>query len=166
MTKAISTNNSLHPTRFAVVGCGGMGMRHAEIIAATPGARLVAAFDKDSKRAAQLASKFSVRVVSSYGEIVGADDIDVVMLCTPSSLHAEEGIAAAEAGKSIFTEKPIDTVPERARQLIEVARSKGVCLSVVSQNRWIEGSWALKRALDAGLLGRPLHAHVSVKWHR
>jgi len=154
------------PTRFAIIGCGTMGQRHTEIITATKGARVVAVFDTDARRSAELAGKYNVRATGSFESIVRADDVDVVMLCTPSSLHAEAGIAAAEAGKAIFTEKPIDTEPARGRQLIAAAKAKGVCLSVVSQNRWIEGAWALKQALDTGLLGRPLHAHVSVKWHR
>jgi len=165
-SKATQAGEALTPTWFAVVGCGTMGMRHTEIIQATEGASVVAAFDKDAERARELAKKFGVRQAASYEEILQSDDVNVVMLCTPSSLHADYGIAAAEAGKDIFTEKPIDTEPERARRLIAAAKANNVCLSVVSQNRWIEGSWALKQALDRQMLGRPLHAHVSVKWHR
>lgn len=162
----MSESGKARDARFGIIGCGNMGMRHAEIITATPGASVTVAFDKDAKRAAELAAKFKARSTDSYDEIVRAKDVDVVMLCTPSSLHAEQGIAAAEAGKDILTEKPIDTDPARARGLIAAAQAHRACLSVVSQNRWIEGSWALKQALDAGMLGRPLHAHVSVKWHR
>jgi len=161
-----SAGGSGAPTRFAIVGCGTMGFRHTEVIAATPGAAVVAAFDKEANRASELAKKFKIRQAASYEEILRSDDVDVVMLCTPSSLHADYGIAAAEAKKDIFTEKPIDTDPERARRLIAAAATNRVCLSVVSQNRWIEGSWALKQALDRQMLGRPLHAHLSVKWHR
>jgi len=153
-------------TRFAIIGCGTMGVRHSEIITATEGASVVAVFDKDAQRAAELAAKLGVRLATRYDDIVRADDVDAVMLCTPSALHAEDGIAAAEAGKDILTEKPIDTDPARARRLIAAAEANRVCLSVVSQNRWIEGAWTLKQALEAGALGRPLHAHVSVKWHR
>jgi len=152
--------------RFAVIGCGTMDLRHSEIIAATSGAAVVACFDKDAGRAAELAKRFAARQASSYGEILRSDDVDVVMLCTPSSLHADCGIAAAEAKKDIYTEKPIDTEPERARRLIAAAQANKVCLTVVSQNRFLDGSWAIKQALDREMLGRPLHAHVSVKWHR
>jgi len=143
-----------------------MGLRHTEIIRATEGAEAVAVFDKDETRSRELAGRFSLRCAGSFEEILHADDVDAVVLCTPSSLHAEYGIAAAEAGKDVLTEKPIDTVPERARKLIEAASANGVCLSVISQNRWHEGAWALKKALDEGILGRPLLAHVSVKWQR
>jgi predicted dehydrogenase len=153
-------------TRFAIIGCGTMGMRHSEILALTEGVSIVAVSDKDARRATELAAKLGARQAVGYEEILRADDVDAVMLCTPSSLHAEDGIAAAEAGKDILTEKPIDSDPARARRLIAAAEANRVCLSVISQNRWLEGSWALKQALEAGALGRPLHAHVSVKWHR
>jgi len=156
----------LTPTRFAIVGCGTMGMRHAEIIMGTKGARVVVAFDTDAGRAADLAKKLTIRQVASYEETLQSRDVDAVVLCTPSSLHAEYGIAAAEAHKDIVTEKPIDTDPERARRFIAAAEANQVCFTIVSQNRWHDGSWALKQALDRQMLGRPLHAHVSVKWHR
>ncbi len=152
-------------TRFAIIGSGTMGQRHAEILAATEGACVAAVCDAHSAAAAELAARHRVRALT-FEEILAAEDIDVVVLCTPSSLHAEQGIRAVEAGKDVFAEKPIDTLPERGVRLIEAARARGRCLTVVSQNRFLEGSWALKQALDAGLLGRPLHAHVSVKWHR
>jgi len=164
--KSSEASEVLGLARFAIIGCGTMGMRHAEVIAATKGAAMVAAYDKDAKRASELAAKYRIPKATSYEEILQSDDVDVVMLCTPSSLHADYGIAAAEAKKDILTEKPIDTDPERARRLIAAAQANHVCLTVVSQNRWHEGSWALKQGLDRQMLGAPLHAHVSVKWHR
>ena len=158
--------DALAPTRFAVIGCGTMGSRHAGIIAATPGATVVRAFDTDADRARQVAERFGARTEADYEAVLAADDVDAVVLCLPSALHAEYGIAAAQAGRDILVEKPIDVDPDRARRLIAAARANRVCLSVVSQNRWCDGAWSLKQALDAGLLGRPLHAHASVKWYR
>lgn len=143
-----------------------MGGRHADIIAATEGAEVAMVYDTDGARAGELAGRMGVPSTVEFPEILANDAVDAVVLCTPSSLHAEYGIAAARAGKDIMTEKPIDTVPSKARELIAAARDNQVCLSVISQNRWCDGAWALKQALNDGVMGRPLLAHVSVCWHR
>lgn len=153
-------------TRFAVIGCGTMGSRHAEIIVATEGASVARVFDTNAVSARHVAERFGVPIADDYETVLAADDVDAVVLCMPSALHAQYAIAAAQAGKDILVEKPIDVAPERARSLIAATRAAGVCLTVVSQNRFCDGAWALKQALDSGLLGRPLHAHVSVKWYR
>ncbi len=152
------------PIRFAVVGCGTMGARHAEVIRATEGAELVFLQDHNASSAEKIAD--GLPVTEDYGDILASPDVDAVALCLPSGLHAEFGIKAAEAGKHIVTEKPIDTRIERAKALVEACNRKRVQCATISQNRFADGATALKAALTAGVLGKIALVEASVKWLR
>jgi predicted dehydrogenase len=151
---------------FAVIGCGLMGARHAETIQSTEDCRCVCLFDKIGAAAQALGKKLGVEVAGSYEDVLARKEVHAVVICLPSSLHADYGIQAAAAGKHVIVEKPIDISVEKAEALIAAAAKNGVLLTVISQNRFLEGSMALKKALDAGLLGEPLIANVSIKWFR
>ncbi len=155
-----------NPFKFAVIGCGLMGCRHTEILQGTPRTTVKCAFDKDPKRASEFKEKYGIPVMESYEEILKRDDVDGILICLPSSLHSEYGIPAAEAGKHIVTEKPIDIDPGGATALIDACRDSGVLLTIISQNRFHEGAFALKRAIEQGIIGRPVMARVSVHWIR
>jgi len=150
----------------AVLGCGLMGSRHAQTLRHTPGCRCVCVHDSVIAKAQTLAAQIGVEAVSDYREILKRDDINAVVICLPSSFHGDYGIQAAEAGKHVITEKPIDISLEKANALTEAADKHGTLLTVISQNRFLEGSMALKKAIDEGLLGDLLLANVSIKWYR
>jgi UDP-N-acetyl-2-amino-2-deoxyglucuronate dehydrogenase len=90
----------------------------------------------------------------------------VVSVCVPTGLHAEVGVRAAEAGKHLVVEKPIDVTLEAADRLIEAARSAGVALTVISQHRFDPGLIEARRLLDEGALGRLVLGEASTKWYR
>jgi predicted dehydrogenase len=98
--------------------------------------------------------------------MLARDDVQVVNVCTPSGLHAEHGIAAAEAGKHVITEKPIDIVLAKIDRLIEVCERKGVKLACIFQHRFNPGARRVKAALEQGKFGQPLLCATSVKWFR
>jgi predicted dehydrogenase len=151
--------------RLAVVGCGLMGQRHADIIRATPECELVTVFDTDRARAENCA-KGTVAVADSFEQILAASDIDGVVLSVPSYLHVKLGLAVAEAGKHVILEKPISIDVPSGESLIAACRAKGVTCAVISQNRFADGNYAAYRALREGLMGRPVLARGSVKWFR
>lgn len=150
--------------RFAIVGCGMMGERHAEILRATPGATVTCVQDVKRERAEKFAQ--GVPVFVDYKDVLAQADVDGVVLCLPSSLHAEYGILAARAGKHVVTEKPIDIDAAEGRKLADECAKAGVVCAVISQNRFADGNSALKQALDNGDLGKPILARASVKWFR
>ncbi len=154
----------MNEIRLAVVGCGLMGQRHAEIIRATPGFRLAAIFDSDRSRA-EKASK-GEPVAGSFEEILDNDSIDGVVLAVPSFLHVEYGIRTAEAHKHVIVEKPISIDVESGAQLIAACQQKNVLCAVISQNRFSDGNAALHAALQRGDLGTPVLVRGSVKWFR
>jgi predicted dehydrogenase len=92
--------------------------------------------------------------------------MDLVILGSPSGLHAEQGIAAARRGLHVLTEKPIDITTARADALIATAKQSNVQLGVIFQDRTKPHIRQLKNWLDQGLLGKPLLVDARVKWYR
>lgn len=156
--------NTGSPVRFAIVGCGMMGQRHVEILRATPGAQVTAVCDRDLACAQNIAADATIE--PSYDAVLARTDVDAVVLCLPSGLHADFGIKAARARKHVVTEKPIDINPTKGRELADACAAAGVQCAVISQNRFANGAATLKQALSDGTLGQPVLVEASVKWFR
>jgi len=92
--------------------------------------------------------------------------MDLIIIGSPSGLHAAQGIAAAHRGLHILTEKPIDISLERADQLIAAVKAAGVKLGVIFQDRVKPAIRQLKNWLQEGVLGKPLLVNARVKWYR
>jgi predicted dehydrogenase len=151
---------------FGIVGCGMIGKVQASAIASIPGARLVAACGRDEKRVAEFASTFGATAYTDYDRFLSHPGLRIVNVCTPSGLHAEQGIAAARAGKHVLVEKPIETGLEKADALIEACDGAGVKLGVIFQSRFLPAAQKIKRAVDEGRLGRLMVGDAYVKWYR
>jgi UDP-N-acetyl-2-amino-2-deoxyglucuronate dehydrogenase len=139
---------------------------HAEAIAALPAARLAAVTDVVPERAASLAGEFGCAAEPDLDALLARDDIDVVSVCVPSGLHAAVGVRAAQAGKHLVVEKPIEVTLAAADRLIGAARAAGVAMTVISQHRFDRGLVELRRLLDGGALGRLVLGEASTKWYR
>ena len=92
--------------------------------------------------------------------------MDLVAIGSPSALHAEQGIAAAERGLHVLVEKPLDITTARADALIAAAERAGVKLGVFFQDRLKPDVVKMKAMVDAGVAGRPILASGRVKWYR
>lgn len=146
-----------------MIGYGAWGKHHAAAIREAPGLTLagVACGGEASAAAARQALP-GVPVYRDYRELLRDPSIDAVDIVTPNHLHGEMGVAALEAGKDVLLEKPMAiTVAECDRLLDAAARSRRV-LSIGHELR-VSTQWALiKRMLDAGEIGAPLYALVSL----
>src|SRR6201996_5219929 len=151
---------------FGVVGAGVIGAFHAAAIAMVPDARLVAATDVDPGRAEAFAGRHGCVAAPDLDALTGRDDVGGVAVCVPSGLHAEVGVRAAQAGKHLVVEKPIDVSLDAADRLIAAAAAAGVTVSVISQHRFDPGVAELRRLIDDGALGRLLLGQASTKWWR
>ncbi len=139
---------------FAVVGCGAIGAVHAAAISQTEGAVLRALFDVRPEAAAALAARFGCDAVTDYDALLARPDVDAVVICTPSGLHAELAVRAARAGKHVVCEKPLDTDLTRARSVADACRDCGVALFPVFQRRFEPACAAIFDAVRRGALGR------------
>lgn len=156
----------VEPLKFGIIGCGVIAPTHARSIEALQNAKLVAVCDVIPERAQSLAEAFSVEAVTDYRDLLRREDIDVVNVLTPSGLHAEIGIAAAEAGKHVIVEKPIDISQAKADALILACRKAGVKLSGIFQHRFDPAVELLKQAVDQGKLGQLNFGGSHTKWYR
>ena len=151
---------------FGIVGTGVIAAMHAAAVAALPRARLAAVTDVADGAAAAFAAARGCAAEPGLDQLLARPDVDVVCVCVPSGLHAEVGVRAAQAGKHLVVEKPIDVTLAAADRLIEAARAAGVALTVISQHRFDPGLIELKRLLGDGALGRLVLAEASTKWYR
>ena len=151
---------------FGIVGTGVIAAMHAAAIATLPRARLAAVTDVADGAAAAFAAARGCAAEPGLDQLLARPDVDVVCVCVPSGLHAEVGVRAAQAGKHLVVEKPIDVTLAAADRLIEAARAAGVALTVISQHRFDPGLIELKRLLGDGALGRLVLAEASTKWYR
>jgi UDP-N-acetylglucosamine 3-dehydrogenase len=142
------------PLRIGVLGTGFAGSMHAHSALAIDGARVVAVAAVPLDEATALARECGARVASAE-EICAADDIDLVVVATPTYLHATHAIAAARAGKHVFCEKPLARTLADAEAMVRAADDARVTLAVGHVVRFFPEYRQAKELLDAGTLGRP-----------
>lgn len=151
---------------MGIAGAGTIGRVHAAAIDQVDGARLRAVAEPREDAGRALAGAHGADWHASYEEMVARPDVDVVALGTPSGMHAEQATLAAAAGKHVITEKPMATTVADLDRMIAACRDAGVALAVIFQNRFSRDVLLVKRAIAAGLIGRPVLGNALVHWRR
>ena len=158
---------STPPLGFAIVGTGMIAGYHAQAIAQIPGARLVGVVSRSPQNGRTFAAKHNIPSITAVlEEMLGRPDVHVICVTTPSGAHLEPALAAIRAGKHVIIEKPLETTPARADQIITAADKTGVKVAAIFQGRFGSGAQTLKAAIDAGRFGRLVLCSAYVKWHR
>ncbi len=152
--------------RIGLVGCGAMGREHARMWGSVEGARVDAMCDSAPERACEAAEVFGAHPFSSIDEMAASGLIDAVDVCTPSGLHADQGLIAARRGMHVLVEKPLDLDRARALRLVEECEGSGLTLGCIFQRRAYPGPQAVSKALAEGRLGHVLTCSIAVKWWR
>jgi UDP-N-acetyl-2-amino-2-deoxyglucuronate dehydrogenase len=170
-------DEKMQKLRFAIIGAGrpnqnfgsqevyhGVGEYHARAISEY--AELAAIASKSERSAAFLATKFGVKdIYTDYRKILDRKDIDAVTIATPSGMHGEIAQAAAQAGKHILIEKPIEVTLEKAEAVVEECERNKVKLAVAFHHRFgILGE--IKAAVDNGEIGKLLICNAFCKRYR
>ena len=151
--------------KLAMVGCGESANDFALVGKLIPKVLFVAACDSEFERAQTYAKRNRISAVfTDYVELLALDDIDAVCLATPHDLHYEMIIAAVQAGKQVFVEKPMTRTYEEAKKLIPQITS--VKVGVNFQYRYDVGCYAMARASQSGKLGKVHAIRINVPWHR
>jgi len=158
--------NSKQSIGIGIAGAGSVSDVHAEAIHQLEGARLASVFSRHEDNARQLAEKYGASFTTDWEQFLKEDQVRVVSICTPSGAHLEYGQSAAEAGKHVIVEKPIEVSLEKARQLIEACRQHRVHLSVIFQNRFIPDVRNMREAIRDGVIGEVHLADAYIKWFR
>lgn len=150
--------------RFALVGCGRIGSRHATQIASH--GKLLAVCDIDPVRAQQLASLHGAASYGSLTDLLQHQQVDVVSICSPNGLHAPHAIEALQAGCHVLCEKPMSLSTASGQLMAETARKTGRKLFVVKQNRYNPPVVVLKELLEKEQLGEILAFQLNCFWNR
>ncbi|MBX2971935.1 MAG: Gfo/Idh/MocA family oxidoreductase [Flavobacteriales bacterium] len=152
--------------KFAVVGCGHIGKRHAEMIQRHPEAGLAALCDVRSREEAG-ATAFDVPFFQDLGAMLReVPDIEVVNVCTPNGLHAEQSIMALEHRKHVVCEKPLALSKASCEAVIYKALQMHRTVFAVMQNRYSPPSQWLKDVVGRRLLGDIFMVQVNCYWNR
>jgi predicted dehydrogenase len=150
---------------LAVVGCGDIAGYTALAAKIVPQVRLSACCDVNADRARKFAGRYRIpQAYTDYAELLAKTPVEAVYLAVPHHLHYEMIVAALEAGKAVFVEKPVTRTLEEGRKIIELAANRKV--GVNYQNRYDSGCYALGRAVQSGKLGRIYSIRINVPWHR
>ncbi|MEW6754823.1 MAG: Gfo/Idh/MocA family oxidoreductase [Candidatus Latescibacterota bacterium] len=151
---------------FAVVGLGMGRSRARQIQKETPGAQVRMVVDIQADLARQVGEELGCQWSANLEDALGRADVDVVMVMTPSGLHAQVGIQAARAGKHVLTTKPMDVTTAACDRLIAACEEAGVLLGVDYQSRYVDTNYRVALAMRQGWLGRPILGEVRFKWFR
>lgn len=150
---------------FAVVGLG-MGRNRSRMIQDTDGAELKLVVDLDETRLREVSSELDVEGTTDLDAALEREDVDAVMVMTPSGTHADLGIRAARAGKHVIITKPMDVSTEACDRLIAACDEAGVLCGVDYQSRYVDNNYRVAEALRQGWLGKPILGEVRFKWFR
>ncbi|MEO8590967.1 MAG: Gfo/Idh/MocA family oxidoreductase [Flavobacteriales bacterium] len=152
--------------KFAVVGCGHIGKRHAEMIGRHPEAELVALCDVRPQEEVGLAPADVPYFLDMNSMLASVPEIDVVSVCTPNGLHAEQSIKALEHRKHVVCEKPMALTKASGEALIFKALQMNRTVFGVMQNRYSPPSQWIKGVVEQGLLGEVFLVQVNCYWNR
>jgi scyllo-inositol 2-dehydrogenase (NAD+) len=143
---------------IGVIGLGRMGRVYAYHTARQiEGAALVAVADPNKDTIDQLVSQVSgVQTFTDYHALLASPSVEAVIIASPTSTHCDVAIAAAQAGKAIFCEKPLALSLKATDEIIEAAHKAGVPLQAGFMRRFDQGYAEAKRKIDAGVIGQPV----------
>ncbi len=142
------------PVRIAAVGVGGWARVLADATRQGTGLAIVACTSRSADNRAAFAKAHGCRALLCFEAILADPDVEGVLITTPHSLHAEQVVAAARAGKHVFVDKPFALTVADAQRATQACHRTRVVLAVGHQRRRQPASRALKRLLDEGAMGR------------
>src|SRR5881398_1268525 len=151
---------------IGLIGGGNITETHARAARAIPGVEISAIHGTNNEKIARLCHEHGGTPYQDFDAFLRHRPMDLVIIGSPSGLHATQGIAATRQGLHVLSEKPIEISTARTDLLIEAAKKSNVQLGVIFQDRMKPHIRQLKTWLDQGLLGRPLIVDARVKWYR
>ena len=142
------------PVRIGLLGCGRIGSMHAELLSQrVPDTALAAVFDVFDGAAASVAEAFGARHASSSAEVIEADDVDAVVICSSTDTHMDLLVEVAEAGKPAFVEKPLSLDLAEVDRGIAAATEAGIAVQVGFNRRFDPAHRHVRDRVAAGDVG-------------
>ena len=158
--------NNSQKIRFAVVGCGHIGKRHAEMVKREEGAELVALCDIRPQKELGI-ENYPVPFYSNLTDLLQAGlDLDVINICVPNGLHAQLAIQALETGHHVVIEKPMALTLADAEKVVYTSLKYRKQVFCVMQNRYSPPSVWIKEMVESGRLGKIYMVQLNCYWNR
>jgi len=151
---------------FGIVGAGLIAEVHAKSINQIEGGKVVGVFNHNFEKAEAFAKKFDCIAFGSLDEMLENDDINILTIATASGAHSEPTIKAAQAGKHVLCEKPIEISLDKIDEMIAAHKDAGTKLGGIFNFRYDPAVRYIKSAIEQGRLGKLVHAAVHVPWWR
>jgi len=152
--------------KIGIIGAGVIADFHAQAIQSMEGAELVAAFARKEDKANAFSSKYDCQGYSNLETCLAHPDMQVVTICSVSGAHLEHATAAANAGKHIICEKPLEITTDRIDKMIEVCEKNDVSLSGIFPRRFNDSTHIFKQVIEEGRLGKIVLCDTAIKWWR
>jgi len=153
-------------THIGIIGAGNISDTHARAAAAVPDVKISAVYGTNTQKVGRLAQAHGARPFSDFNAFLAHRPMELVLIGSPSGCHADQGIAAANRGLHVLTEKPLDITTKRCDALIDAAQKANVKLGVFFQDRTKPDIRKLKQWVGHGVIGKPLLIEARVKWYR
>lgn len=147
--------------KVGIIGAGGMGNLHASVYEGMPNVELVAISDIRKEVAASAGNKFKAKVFYSADELINSGGADMIDVCTPTPMHKEYVIKAAQAGKHVICEKPMARKLDEAQDMISACKSAKVKFMVGHVVRFFPEYMKIKELIDHGAVGTPAVVRAS-----
>jgi predicted dehydrogenase len=151
---------------IGIIGGGGISETHARAAREIADVEIAAFYGDNYEKTAALGERYGGVVYRDLESFLNHQPLDLVIIGSPSGLHAEQGMAAARRGLHVLTEKPIDVTAARADELIKECEQANVKLGVCFQDRVSPDIVRLKQLIDGGRAGKPILCSGYVKWFR
>jgi predicted dehydrogenase len=148
--------------RIGLIGYGKVANLHAQALAAAAKGELVSVCGRNAERRDGFAAQWNIASRHTAEEMVQKDRVDAVIITTPHPQHRDGALEAFAAGAHVLVEKPMAVTETECNGMIAAAKHAGKCLSVVSQRRWFPACARIKEAINAGKIGVPILAQLTI----
>ena len=152
--------------KIEIVGCGTMAGVQAEAIQKSENAELHSLYSRTEKNVIKCGEKYGVKWNTDLDKFISDSNLDIVSICAPNGNHLDYGEKAAEAGKHVIVEKPIEVTLKRANTLIEKCKKNNVQLAVIYQSRFMPEIEKLKKQIEQNEIGDIFMGDAYIKWYR
>jgi UDP-N-acetyl-2-amino-2-deoxyglucuronate dehydrogenase len=166
-TEKTSRRIDMAELKWGIIGCGVIAPWHADSVVDSAYADLVAVCDVDEEKGKAFAERYGgAAFYGDYRQMLREGGLDAVSICTPSGLHSEMTVAAAEAGVHVLCEKPMAITVPQMDAMMEAAQKAGIKLGIIFQRRTYETTRIVREAVQSGVLGQMTLADAYLKYYR
>lgn len=153
------------PLRVGIVGCGNISGIYFQNLTKYKSTIVTACSDLDEDRAREAAAKYGIPHALSTKELLEHPEVDLVLNLTIPNAHASIALAAVEAGKHVYNEKPLTIAVEDGKQLMEKAAAKGVRVGCAPDTFLGAGIQTCRALIDQGTIGEPIACEAHMQCH-